>query len=550
MTKSSDKAYNNVGPSYSVPNFAYSYKILEEIPLAVYICNRLGNITFYNSSAVHLWGQSPDLEAVKWSGAYRAFNASGEELSEDDYAEFANFDDNKAFQAIEMVIERPSGVKKNVLLHVKPIYSTLGKVKETLHILADVSSKDQKEQELRESENSYRLFSEVLEQLVEEKTKSLKLSEERYYKMVDEVKDYAIIMLDQEGKVVNWNKGAQDIKGYEASEIIGESFHKFYREEDRERGLPEQLIQKAREEGRSTDEGWRVKKDGTTFWGSVVITALHNEYNEIIGFTKVARDLTERKIAEDKMRQYAVDIELRNKQLEEFAFVASHDLQEPLRKIRMFSDLMDRDLENTENARKSLKKIQSSATRMTNLIHDVLEYSQLSRSAEFVSVDLNKTLEQVKDDFELMIDEKDAEVTNEELPELEAIPIQMHQLFSNLLGNALKFCDGKPHIRIGCKRLDESCSEDNPGLQPDTDYWEITIEDNGPGFETQYRDQVFELFKRLDNGKEGTGIGLSLCKKIVDNHFGTIEVKSELNKGTTFIICLPNRAEILRHEKS
>jgi PAS domain S-box-containing protein len=393
------------------------------------------------------------------------------------------------------------------------------------------------------------LFSEVLEQLVEEKTKSLKLSEERYQKMVEEVKDYAIIMLDTDGKVVNWNKGAEAIKGYRESEILGESFHKFYREEDREDGLPDRLLETAINEGRATDESWRMKKDGSVFWGSVVITALHNEDQEIIGFTKVVRDLTERKLADDKMRKYANDIELRNKQLEEFAYVASHDLQEPLRKIRMFSDLLEKDLDNENTARHSLKKIQKSATRMTNLISDVLMYSQLSRLSEFVSVDLNQTMEQVKDDFELLIKEKNAEIHCSNLPEIEAIPIQMHQLFANIVGNALKFCEEKPKVKIQCKRFNDNCSDNDSCLETATDYWEITIADNGPGFDPKYQDQIFELFKRLNNSEEGTGIGLSISKKIVDNHFGTIEVKSERNKGATFIVCLPNKAESLRVAK-
>ncbi|MFZ6052491.1 PAS domain S-box protein [Halocola ammonii] len=549
MSESSPgKSFDRSGPGYSLPNFAYSYKILEEIPLAVYICNRQGKITFYNSAALHLWGRTPDLDSEYWSGAYREFDIEGSEITVAQHQKWSSFEDNRAFRALEMEIERPSGVKKNVLLHIKPIYSTLGKVKETLHILADISDKEQKEQELRQSENSYRLFSEVLEQLVEERTHSLKLSEERYHKMVDEVKDYAIIMLDVEGRVVNWNKGAEDIKGYTEKEIIGENFKKFYTREDIEHGLPNKLLEKAKKEGRSTDEGWRVKKDGSTFWGSVVITALHNDENEIIGFTKVSRDLTERKLAQDQMQKYAVDIELRNKQLEEFAFVASHDLQEPLRKIRMFSDLLEKDIQDEERARRSLKKIQKSATRMTNLIKDVLEYSQLSQTADFVPVNLEETLDQVKDDLEVLIEEKNATIEHSELPEIAAIPIQMHQLFSNLIGNSLKFCDEQPHIKIECTLLNSKCSDKFPDTFHKTDYWEIDISDNGPGFDPQYQDKVFELFKRLDKEQEGTGIGLSLCKKIVDNHFGTIEVDSQPGEGATFKICLPLNAEALRDD--
>ncbi len=127
--------------------------------------------------------------------------------------------------------------------------------------------------------------------------------------MVEEIEDYAILLLDREGNVINWNKGAEKIKGYPAEEILGKNFSVFYTEKDRNEGRPLKLFQKSMTEGKAIDEGWRVRKDGTTFWGSNVITALHNEENEVIGFTKVTRDLTERKIAEDSLRQHLRQLE-------------------------------------------------------------------------------------------------------------------------------------------------------------------------------------------------------------------------------------------------
>jgi PAS domain S-box-containing protein len=168
----------------------------------------------------------------------------------------------------------------------------------------------------------------------------LRISEERYHRMIAEVQDYAIILLNSEGVIENWNIGAEKIKGYTAQEIVGRKFEIFYPAEDRADGLPGKLLSTARETGRAVHEGWRVRKDGSKFWGNIIITALHGKDGEIIGFSKVTRDLTERKIAEDKLAAYAAELEIQNAELEQFAYVASHDLQEPLRKIQTFSELI------------------------------------------------------------------------------------------------------------------------------------------------------------------------------------------------------------------
>jgi PAS domain S-box-containing protein len=147
------------------------------------------------------------------------------------------------------------------------------------------------------------------------KNEELKKSEERYHKMVDEVENYAIILLDENGNILDWNRGAEKIKGYKANEIIGQNFSIFYLPEDRTKGLAQTLINEARENGKAEHEGWRVKKDGTKFWGSIVITALHDDENNIIGFSKVTRDLTERKAVEEKQHKMLLDLQQKNEDL-------------------------------------------------------------------------------------------------------------------------------------------------------------------------------------------------------------------------------------------
>ncbi len=362
---------------------------------------------------------------------------------------------------------------------------------------------------------------------------------ETYQKMVAEVKDYAILMLDTDGNVQNWNLGAEHIKGYSASEAIGLNFRVFYRESDRLQLLPEQLIEEARQNGRATHEGWRVRKDGSMFWGAVVITALHGNQGEVIGFSKVTRDLTERKIAEDRINNYLRDIELRNRQLEEFAYIASHDLQEPLRKIRIFSEMLENSLDDPQAALKYSHKINDSATRMATLIQGILKYSQLSSGEQIKeTVDLNHILQEIKEDYEIQMCEKQVKLQADTLPVVNAIRTQMTQLFANLISNAIKFSSKDPLITISVSEAQPEELTDYQRSDEKAVYAKITVTDNGEGFEQQYADQIFKIFKRLTS-TPGTGIGLALCKKIVENHHGTIAVQSTPGAGTIFTITLP-----------
>ena len=314
----------------------------------------------------------------------------------------------------------------------------------------------------------------------------------------------------------------------------------FYLEEDRNQKLPEYLIAEASEKGKAMHEGWRIRKDGTQFWGSIVITALHNDANIIIGFSKVTRDLTQRKLVEDKLNEYTKELEFQNKQLEEYAHIASHDLQEPLRKIKTFANLLQKNIDDKIAVTKNIEKINISAGRMEKIIKDVLTYSQLSQTDNLlILTDLNEVLENVKDDFELLLEQKQAKISYSTLPVIKAIPIQMHQLFSNLVSNSIKFSNQNPQIEITSEKIQNGELKKYPHLNETRKYLKINFKDNGIGFEPKYADQVFELFQRLQNSKDGTGIGLAVCKKIVENHKGHITVTSEPNKGTTFTIFLP-----------
>jgi len=373
----------------------------------------------------------------------------------------------------------------------------------------------------------------------------LKKSEERFHKMVSEVKDYAIILLDKNGIIQNWNAGAESIKGYTAAEAVGKSFEMFYPPEDQKTRLPNKLLEEAARMGRVANEGWRVRKDGIKFWGFVVITALNDSNKAIIGFSKVTRDLTERKKAEDQSKEDAVELERKNRALERvnaeissFAYVASHDLKEPLRKIQTFASRIPETMNKPEAVLELLGKISGTAARMQKLMEDLLTYSQLSASnGNFQKIDLNVVMDTVLRDLELSISDKNAQLKIDRLPTINGIAFQLEQLFINLLSNALKFSkiDEPPVITITSSELHGK--EIPLGLSNDMKkYYKITIKDNGIGFPEEHSQKIFEVFQKVHHKRAfaGSGVGLAVVKRIMENHGGLIMAEGKPDTGATF----------------
>jgi PAS domain S-box-containing protein len=264
----------------------------------------------------------------------------------------------------------------------------------------------------------------------------------------------------------------------------------------------------------------------------------------------IGHDITSIMQATEKLQLVNVELERSNRELEQFAYVASHDLQEPLRKIQTFSELSERNIQHPEIQKRYLQKINSSAKRMSELIRAVLNYSRLSISEkDFTTVDLNSIFANIKTDLELLIDEKKANVTATDLPVIWANSLQIHQLFLNLISNSLKFSENLPQIHVSAKIVTNDKVKKSMMPRQDGNYLELTFMDNGIGFEQQYAEQIFGIFQRLHSQSDyaGTGIGLALCKKIAENHRGLIAVESQPDKGTCFYIYLP---ATLVHDKA
>ena len=370
----------------------------------------------------------------------------------------------------------------------------------------------------------------TVRKLQEEHLQRLLESEERFRLLVEQVKDYAIFFLDARGIISSWNQGARRIKGYTADEIIGRHFSTFYTREDLESEKPARELSIAIRDGRYEEEGWRLRKDGTRFWASVVITALWDKRGNLSGFAKVTRDLTKRKHEEEALKS-------RSEELEAFAHTLSHDLRGPVRSISSFSELLKEDQGrlSPEEQQSYLTKIHRAAQSMENLIGDVLKLSQVSLTAinnEIVS--LEAVVEEALALHESEILAKRAQIAvRKPMPSLETNRTMTLQILSNLVGNALKFPkEGEiPKIEIYALLQEDQC--------------ELHVKDCGPGIAPALHDKIFNLFERGASGRNsGTGIGLAIVKKAAQRLGAKITLVSMPGHGSDFIVTLPTKATV------
>lgn len=283
------------------------------------------------------------------------------------------------------------------------------------------------------------------------------------------------------------------------------------------------------------------KKDAIKKW-LLVLLAKQSD-----GLTASFHNISDIKHYQEELHTNIKSLEHSNIELEQYAYVASHDLQEPLRKIRTYgSYLLENQTQNiTEKGISYIEKMLNAAERMSNLIANILSFSSLKRETVFETINLNEILKQVLEDLELLITQKSAIINIDELPQVDGIPLQMHQLFYNLVNNALKFTreNTKPIISITSRIVPAREIIQNTSLPAQIPYCEIIVADNGTGFPVQFEEEIFALFKRLGTrqNSSGSGIGLALCRKVVSNHNGTITAKGKENEGARFIILLPIR---------
>ena len=361
---------------------------------------------------------------------------------------------------------------------------------------------------------------------------ALRQVEESFRLLVESAKGYAIYMLDAEGRIATWSAEAERLKGYRAEEIVGQLFRTFFTPEDVERGVPEQVLRTAREEGQARYEGWRVRKDGSRFWVEGIITAMRDESGALVGFSKVAHDVTDRKRAnellEAKVKERTAQLQASLSSVEQLLYTIAHDLRAPNRHMQSFAQLLQ--LEHADRlddkARDYLSRIGAAAARNDELIRDLLEYGRLSHEAvSLAPVDLRRTVQAVLQAVAGEIQNRHAHVQfGEEWPRVVANERLLERILTNFVTNALTYVPPgrEPEMLISAE------SEGGKAV--------LRVQDNGIGIPPEQIDRVFEPFIRLPNETHapGTGMGLAIVKKAAERLNGAVGADSTLGKGSCF----------------
>lgn len=410
-----------------------------------------------------------------------------------------------------------------------PLLNEDGSIVEWVGVHTDITAREKAEAAIRESEQRFRTMAEGTEILIG--------------------------VSDESSNATYFNNAYTALTGRESEKLLNFGWIDLVHPEDRQEFVDEYLI--AFERRKPFSRELRIlNKENEYRWILVKAQPRLQTDNSFAGFISSGIDITEQKDSavslEKKVAERTKELADANHQLQQsnielnqFAYIASHDLQEPLRKIRTFAEMLKVGLVDIpEKAGNYLTKIQASSERMQTLVNDVLKFSLLSKEREkFEYVDLNKTVADVVGDYELLIEQKGAKIKAGGLPVVHAIPLQMNQLFTNLLSNALKFSSKERQLAISIrsKKLSEEEAQRYHELNEDKVYYAVEFDDNGIGFSQQHAKQIFTIFQRLHGRTEydGTGIGLAMCKKIVANHHGTIFATSKMNEGASFTIIIP-----------
>jgi PAS domain S-box-containing protein len=383
---------------------------------------------------------------------------------------------------------------------------------------------------LHDAQGRHRGFSKITRDLTERRASEerLRRSEERFRVLLEGIEDYAIFMLDPEGRVTSWNTGAERITGYAASEIIGESFERFFTPEDLEAGKPGQELESARLNRRFHDQAWRERKDGTRYWSEIVVTALHDEKGDLRGFAKVTRDLSERKRMES--------LEQQGRHLTEFLAMLAHELRNPLAPIRNALAIMKMQGDASPQIAWSREVLERQTSHLTRLVDDLLDVSRITRGKmrlQGASMDFQVAIQRAIEAVRPLIDERKHALHLQLADQPLAVNgdmTRLTQVVVNLLNNAAKYTPEGGDLTV------ETAIEGDDAV--------LRVKDTGVGMPDALIERVFDLFaqgeRTLDRSEGGLGIGLTLARRIVTLHGGTIVARSDgIGKGSEFIVRLP-----------
>jgi PAS domain S-box-containing protein len=371
-----------------------------------------------------------------------------------------------------------------------------------------------------------------------EKDYSQMLFEENFSKVLLDLKDYAIAVIDTLGTVMSWNVGAEHIYGFSAAEVLSKHFSNIYDEQELQNIQPWIDLQVVQENGRYEREGWEYKKGGARFYTNTIVTALYDRNKSVKGFAKVTRDITIQKNLQDENKVLAEQLEEKVQQrtselavvvseLEAFSYSVSHDLRAPLRAVSGYSMMLkeDYELQLDAEANRIINVIVDNTKMMSQLIDDLLTFSKMARlEAVNANIDMTDLAERCVADFLKQEKSTDFTITILPMSECKGDANMLKQVWFNLISNAFKYSAKKANPRI------------EVGSKDDDSYNIYYVRDNGAGFDMKYYNKLFCVFQRLHRNDEfeGTGLGLALIKRIVSKHRGDVWAEAAINVGATF----------------
>jgi PAS domain S-box-containing protein len=395
---------------------------------------------------------------------------------------------------------------------------------------------------LRDSAGRLVGFAKVTRDLTERRRadERLRTSEERLRVLIGSVKDYGIFMLDPDGRIATWNEGARRIKGYESDEIVGRHFSVFYPEPARSEGFPDYELEVARAEGRFEDEGWRLRKDGSRFWANVVITALRGDDGSLIGFAKVTRDLTERRLAQQREVEDArrlAEVEASNRAKTGFLAAMSHELRTPLNAISGYAQLLQDGIAGpvTEQQEEFLNRIRGSQQHLLAIVNDLLNYGRIEAGVvvyELAPISMHDAVARV---IAMVAPQAYRKGLRVELGTCSLDVVAMsdqlktEQIVLNLVSNAVKFTPDGGVVTLTCSLRDGAAM--------------IAVRDTGPGIPEDMQEMIFDPFvqlgRSLTSTPEGAGLGLAISRDLARAMQGDVIVESTPGSGATFTLRLP-----------
>ncbi len=492
-------------------------ELIQALPVAVYMCDPLGHVTFYNQATVALWGRTPEVGNDLWSGSWTRYRPDGTTLPLEDYPMMVTLREGRAVHGEEIVIERPDGTRRHALPYSDPVRAADGAIVGAVNVLIDITDRQEAERAVA-----------------------------NLAAIVTSSQD-AIVGKNIQGIVTSWNQGAERLFGYTAEEMIGQPVSRLI-PPDRQDEEPRILERVARNEPIEHYETIRRRKDGTDIHISLTVSPVIDSQGRVIGASKIARDITEQKRAQETLRhrdralttanetlkKQTEALAEANKELEGFSYSVSHDLRAPLRTIDAFSRIVEEESgpQLNADAQRCLRLVRKAAGQAGELIDDLLKFSRLGRQGmDFRSVQMAELAREVAQELRTVKENRKIHLVFGDLPPCWGDHRLLKLVWSNVLTNAFKYTKTREETRIEIGWM----PDDNG---PDRHIY--YVKDNGVGFDMKYAHKLFGVFQRLHRQEdfEGTGVGLAIVHRIVHRHAGRVWAEGKVDAGATFYFSL------------